>query len=519
MGESGRSMLVEKRWLVVLITVLIGLRYLVTLPYLTRPIPASYHPGNEAVVTSAALLRYRYGLAALQVVAPLEGRVEARLHSWLTVPLLALGYVEGGRLVSWVVSLASLVVLFFIGRQGWDTRIGALGTFLLAVSPAFSLFSYHILPENLSILFTSLAVLLAMLPSPLTRWRGGLLLAVFTLGALNHIWETAILLPLLILLYRKRAWSWMVGLLALGVLVSGVNILVFGTNYFQVPLSQQHHIRQYSFLHNADLFLSPRWWLPVDRVGSFPNLVASGYFLLALGGVLYAAYRWLRGDGDDRTLLLASWLVAGLVPIFLLPRHYISHDYSVWGTLVPVSLGLAIVADRVVERLDSRLVALLLFGGALVGIAFPIVAERRLQDQPYPLSEKLAVREAGFELSRYLAASGIEPDEIVLLVEPDHATETARYYFSVHPRLAAFLLYAGVVPVYHNGLQQRVVDNIPPDQFPAPDVVDDPAEVPERTRLLIGTREVLAQDAIASVEAGRYERWLDLKGVVVLVRR
>ena len=509
----------EKRWLIVLVAVLIGLRYLVTLPYLTKPIPASYHPGNEAVVTSAALLRYRYGLAALQVVAPLEGRVEARLHSWLTVPPLALGYVEGGRLVSWLASLASLAVLFLVGRRGWGTSVGALGAFLLSMSPTFVLFSYHILPANLSILFTSLAVLLAMSPSSLTRWRGALLLAVFTLGALNHIWEAAILLPLLVLLYKKQARGWIVGLLILGVLVSGVNIFVFGTNYFQVPLGQQHHIRQYSFLHNADLFLSPRWWLPVDRTGSFPNLVASVYFLLALGGMLYAAYRWLRGDGGDRALLLASWLVAGLVPIFLLPRHYVSHDYSVWGTLVPVSLGLAIVADRIVKRLDNRFVVLLLLGGTLLGAGLPIVAERRLQDQPYPLREKLAIREAGLKLSQFLAASDVKPSEITILVEPDRATETARHYFSVRPRLAAFLLYAGVVPVYHNGLQQRVVDNVPPDRFPAPDVVDDPAGVSEQTRLLVGTREALAQGSMGLAWGDRYERWLDLEDVVVLVRR
>ena len=321
----------NKKWWVKLILVLILLRYVVSLLYITEPIPLSLHRGNETVTASATVLRYQHGFQALEFASPLEGHIELRLHSWLTVPFLALGYPEGGRVISWLASLLSVGVLFAIGTALWDKQVGALAAFFLTVSPLFALYSYHLLPENLSVLLTCSALLLIVWSGNLTWWRITLLLSVYGVAILNHTWEVTITLPLLVVLWKRKAYGLIIPLLGLG---TGLLILQVWlvTNFFSVSLDQQPHIRRGFVANHIELLLAPGWWLPIERWSRSPiSLLSGAYFLLSLGGTLYLLWYVRRNPKDNAVLFLSAWFIAGLSIIFLFPGIYVGHSYATWG--------------------------------------------------------------------------------------------------------------------------------------------------------------------------------------------
>lgn len=184
-------------------------------------------------------------------------------------------------------------------------------------------------------------------------WVGcGLMIA----GISNHVWEASIaLVPVVYYLYLRRYAS----AAAVTMVTAGAVVAVRGLVRLQpdaVNLASAFGIHE-----NVDTLLSLAWLFqgpllprvhPVDLATSLTIplvvIVLSGLCLRAL--TYHQAWRPDIERAAEPTLLLSSWLAAGLSVPVLLPGGWLVHDYYLWGVLAPLSVTLAWATVTVIER-------------------------------------------------------------------------------------------------------------------------------------------------------------------------
>jgi hypothetical protein len=180
---------------------LYGLPFLVMLPLLTSPISMWYHAQREGAGYFQALAFTRLGIDSFSTLTPVESLSSLHLHSLLSAPLIELGYVEGGRLIS---LLAAIVAVILVGRIGYELsgrEVALLAPGILLIHPLFLTHSYAFMPETLSIALTTgcLLATIRYVNHDDTRYIYAAI-TCFALGVANHMWEATILLPVVVYL-------------------------------------------------------------------------------------------------------------------------------------------------------------------------------------------------------------------------------------------------------------------------------------------------------------------------------
>ncbi|MFC7076752.1 ArnT family glycosyltransferase [Haloarcula halophila] len=387
---------------------------LALLPLLTTPVPVTIHGPREIAGYFQALALARIGLESYFLLTPQESFSALHLHSLLIAPLVALGYVEGGRLVSLLAAIGSVAGAGYVGSQLADQRSALLAPAVLWAQPVFVRHAWVFEPDTLSISLTTGAVacVLRYLDTEDRRWFVGSA-AMLVLGITNRMWEATIVLPLVVALLwegRRREALWMALLAPLtAALVSFVTELQpSGASTLLV-----HSTRQ----TGLGIFLRPRFWTAhLDLHYGLPAPYGLGLTLLlplSVGACLYWAIR-ARRTGELRVAVLAAWLASGLAIPLMLARGYLIHYYYLWALLAPFAVTVALVgndaidwigatADQSPDRIRSTVVAILVVGalthalvfqaGALGGTTLPVV--QHVDSEQYKSSD---ATEAGVTL-------------------------------------------------------------------------------------------------------------------------
>jgi hypothetical protein len=319
-------------------------------PLLFSPLPLTEgvdaHTAREIAGYFQALAFLETGLDSFTFLTPGESFSALHLHSLLTTPLLALGYTEGGRLISLIGGIVSAALLYQLAHYFVDRQIAVLTPALLWIHPLFVRSSARWWPDTISIAFTLAALYAAFryCDSHQRLWYLGTLLAV-SLAITNHMWEATIALPLVALFAYERDW-----LEAAGVVLTTGTTIVFVWLATHLQPAGASSLTHYAVWNNPMILLSPDWWIFIKGVASHP-IVYSQTLTLPIGlvGLAWASVQVYQTRGR-RYVVLTAWLVSGAAIPLLLPMGFDAHVYYLWGLLAPIAVLGTDVLNRIAHR-------------------------------------------------------------------------------------------------------------------------------------------------------------------------
>lgn len=321
-------------------------------PLLSISIPIAYHPQREGAGYFQALAFSRLGWESFVVVTPDESISGLHLHSLLSAPLVELGYVEGGRLVSFIAAIAATLLVIQIALILDEPRAAVLAPLALWAHPLFVRHSFAFMPESLSIALTSGSVLFALRYVETERTSHYLaVLVLLTLAITTHLWEVVILAPLCTILVVNSKYRQAGSVALVGLLVTGVSRVVAASQLTGSPPTNR-----FMLLNAGPMFFQLEWWTrylnpnPFDLVFSLTLPVA--ICLVVLWGTI-----WVRSR-DRTALLLSTWLLSGIAIPFLFPGGFPYHRYYLWNVLVPLALSVGVLCAWIVPtRLPDSVTA------------------------------------------------------------------------------------------------------------------------------------------------------------------
>jgi hypothetical protein len=407
---------VAQPWVSALLVVfgLVGLLALAAIPRLWG-LMSSGLSGDEAVYTGqAALLAGKTEFARYFVLVS-RGNSNFLLFQYVLAGLFSVFGIHDliPRLTSAIASIATVFVVFEIGRTLYGKRVGLLAAFLMAISGyAVALGRVALLDSMLTLLFT-----LAMLAA--AKWtrteRRGWLFAFSALAALAmQAKVTAILVVPILLLYITLSGRWS----AVGLRRAAVSALVFlvfmAPAWLQLTANPQQFL---ALLNDSSRRVSH---VPVSyylaKIIAYEGPVVPGLWL----GSFAISARW----GIRRDLLLLLWAAVVVIFFQLYPLkafNYLLPAIPAFSLLTARSLVWLwrVAAMRLRLRQRARL------GRA---VAFAVVVALGIQTLG-PLSQTVAaepsegLREAGEWLGQHIA-----PSEGVMTLSQGSAQYALAFY-------------------------------------------------------------------------------------------
>jgi hypothetical protein len=444
---------------------LAALPALLSFPLLRAELPIAWSNAREVAGYFQTMAFLEYGLESFFILSPAESYSSLHLHSFLSTPFVAVGYVEGGRLISWTAAIAGSLIVYALIQQfttdNWPAVIGAL---LLWMHPLFMRLSYTYMPETLSIALTSGAVLAIFRyrDSKDLRWVA-VGWACLILGITNHMWEAIIAGPIVAIFIYDRDY-WFAGATSI------ITILSVGAIYAITELQPTGGSSLSGYGTHAvgiEFLASPTFWIPFDSFHplyiavmlTLPiSLIATAYW-----GVIFLRQR------DPTSLLLATWLLSALsLPLFL-ARGYSIHPYYGWAQLAPLCITGGIWAAKIVPALSewtsipSRRVIQSVVGGVfgvvvlyaivfelglLAGAGIPVVEEATIPAQHETLDfGQETYRDAANEVRE---SDVYNSDEIVFVGDWGQSSTPPKYVYT--KEATKILIYSNV------GIPERNID-------------------------------------------------------------
>jgi len=329
------------------------------LPLLDTQIPIAYHQAREVAGYFQTIAIVRDGAGSLFYSTPAESRASIHLHGLLSAPLVALGYHEGGRLISFLCAIITTVIVKEIGSLLWSKQVGYLSAAILWTLPLYIRQSYSYMPEALSILLTTTAVYLTVylvIRDEQIKTIYPLLLAVLFIAPFTHTWEASVLLPVFgVFLYMGKYRKGISSVLAT---ISGLLLNLFLTSF--QPSSADGY-RSHTIFHTGpEVIFRPNFWLsnftlttPTDIIRFLDNTFISLVLPISVIIALSWAYLLCR-DRSLQRIVLTLWTLAGLSIPFGLAAGYVRHFwYFQWGLLVPLAISTALGVNVIIERGSS----------------------------------------------------------------------------------------------------------------------------------------------------------------------
>jgi len=394
---------------------------LLYLPAILEPLPMQYYGGRETAFYFISLSIVELNVRSWLVLTIYESWSSPHLYSFVSAPFVAVGFVEGGRLVSLLATVAGALAIGYVTARFTDTRGGLVAIGLYWLHPFVVRQSYVYQPEAMSMALTTgtIAVLVAYVRSEFDRRGLFVLLGLLFVAPQTHTWEASIGLPVVV--YLAVHGRYREGVLAAGAAAAGVvasNLIV------QLQPGGQSQLAGVSVLATGvDIFLNPSWWLLPPGEARGPVAVAMTITLVVAVVVTPVLGLNAVRRRDSRALLLGSWVLSGLVIVFLIPRGLVRHVYYAWAIVPPMIVIASVVLTDALDRIDvstlrdERVLAVvfaLLIG--VYGVGFTYNAAGGL-DSPVTLTDSWGIHEdeakqAGLALRR-AGVSG--PDEIAFV--------------------------------------------------------------------------------------------------------
>lgn len=435
------------------------------LPLLLRPLPIDLHAAREVATYFQALSFARDPIQSFTYVSLQESSASIHLYSILASPLVALGYVEGPRLISFVGAIAATLLIAIISEDEWGRPAGAISIGVLWLNPYFIRYSWGAYPEAISLATTSAAVLaiLKYLKSGDSKFYT-LSLVMVLLGISNHGWEGVISIPIAMLLLHHRKWLQ-------AILIPTISALGLAVNSFLTSLQPNpaSAIESYAiFSVGPKILLQPEWWdrylEAFTRWGGMPAYFTAqrwhfwiSILVVIVWGVLYITER------DWRHLLIASWGLSGLAIPFGLPGGIV-HSYYLWNTIPPITLALThfvmLIYDETVDspgglRQNEVLLPLLLLFAALSATTIAVhevgVKSDGTVETNWGSAGLLDVKQGeAISAGRKLKDQGVDNFDRVAFVGDWNASSFAEYYRSGAVRA---IIYSDILAngTWHSG--------------------------------------------------------------------
>lgn len=345
-------------------------------PMLVAPLPATNsHIAVEIAGYYQALALVEDGLASYTYLTPAESYSALHLHSLLSAPLLALGYIEAGRFITLLSSVIASALVAVIARRLLDARALLLAPVLLWANPVFIRLSSRWYPETLGIALTAgtLLALLRYLDNGQERWYLTTLVLI-VLGITNHMWEASILLPLVMTLGYHQRWKRAAGIIV--VTIAAIVATWWGTHQQPTGASTLTHFALYN---DPAVLLDPAWWSHIPELTTHPLKYAETATLpLALLGLGWLAW-WAYQTRERTPIVLGAWLASGVALPLGLPLGADNHFYYNWALLAPLAVTMAAVFLSVVDTRpsmsDRRAVHTAVVGVLVLAVMYGLVFE------------------------------------------------------------------------------------------------------------------------------------------------
>ncbi len=318
------------------------------------------------------------------------------------------------RLFSIFPSIATIALLYIIGRRLFDARVGLLAAAFAAIAPFFVYYSQEIRMYALAIFLTTLATYL------LLRWftgvgrRWALLYAAVMLVALYTLYHTAFVLLaqaifLIGFLRSRRAFVFRWFAVTCGVVLLFLPwlLLRFSSTLGHLEDRAGHNIQ------SLPVFIARGFSaLTVGATIPSPNALTAFFAILIALGIFigFSARRVHYGDG--LMLWLALVPIVAVYPLYLLLPIFVSRLFAL--AFAPLALLLA----RSITLLDRRLALV----AALVVVA---IAAYSLNDYNFRYNRYNPAAEDYLPVVRAVE-QGAQPGDIVLF----HANWQMGYFLS-----------------------------------------------------------------------------------------
>ena len=434
---------------------------IVLLSLSTVPIPRNTAPyassAREVAGYFQSLAFVESGLGAFTYVTLQESDAGLHLYSALASPLVSLGYVEGGRLVSIAAAMAAAVTIAYITGQFWGRVAAAVAPAFLLANPYFFRYAWGVVPEAVSVALTAGAIA-AMLRYDATlrdRWFLAAL-ALAGMGITNHTWEAVVGLPLAVVLAWRRDWAKFAALIAF------IPLMVLLVEFIAGLQSNPVDTAEYAVTNTGlGIFFTVTWWQGwttafVSWPGSLFFYAQRWHFLGAFVALGYWSWTLSRRRNMASAVVL-GWLLSGLAVPALLPGGVI-HLSFLWGLIAPLTITLAHASTRVHSRLVRarsaataemavRLAIVILVGFTVLNAA--VVEGGAVTDSPFPYLNDDDVKRSltdaehtdAIEAGLAIRESNVEDVSEVVFVGPWQAGSSASMYRSGVVRV---LVYSGL---------------------------------------------------------------------------
>ena len=295
------------------------------------------------------------------------------------------------RALSVVLGMASILVVFRIGRTLFSPRAGLAAAFYTAMSPLHIYYSQEIRTYPLVLLLSSLSMytyVRAVNANRPSQWI--LHAAVNGLLAGTHILAVFLLVPQalhLVLFHRKQPKYLAVWLLSQSVALLPVIVLMAGRySAARDMLYLIHNASWYDFFHTFLILAGGRWsnW---DPSPSLPGGLSLDIILAAYAGLLAAFALWTalgrrgvqksaapRSISLDHVLLLAFWLF--IPPLLLFVLSHTWHRCFQYRYLLHSSMALYLLAGAGIHAVSSPRRAKAAFAILAILLAYQTTALR-----------------------------------------------------------------------------------------------------------------------------------------------
>ncbi|MFC6787138.1 glycosyltransferase family 39 protein [Halobaculum halobium] len=322
------------------------------IPLLTTKIPLSLSPAREYAGYYQAFAFIRDPIQSFTYITLQESDAALHLSSILASPLVALGYVEGGRLVSFGATVVAAVCLAVVAKELFGRRVALLAPVALLANPYFIRYSWTIYPESVSVATTvaALAAILKYIRTSDEKWFY-VSIAVALLGITNHSWEAIIGLPLVIVLLWRSEWKKITTTTI--AIFSMVGMMFIATGFQPNPAETM----KYAVINTGPgLLWSGEWWsrwFQVINRWPMPPYFAAHRLHMLLAFPTIGFWSWTARQRELGPDVMVGWLISGLTIPFFLPGG-VNHSYYLWGLMAPMSLTAAALVGQIVDKIEQE---------------------------------------------------------------------------------------------------------------------------------------------------------------------
>lgn len=308
----------------------------ILLSLLTARVPMAWSHAREVAGYFQARGFLAYGLDSYFYLTPLESYSALHLHSTLSAPLVGLGYLEGGRLISLLAALVGVALLAAIARQLNAPQVAVVTPLALWLHPLFIRFAYAWMPETVSIALTtgSVYAILRYLNSKRNQWYLASLVCIIA-GITNHMWEATMVVPIVALLITQKEY---VRAAVTSLFTVGAVSVVWYLTGLQ-PTGTSNLTRYGTHAIGIQFLGSGEFWF--SHLSPHPLYLAVTLTLPAsiLAGVYWTWRAYQTRLQNATPVLLSAWFGSALALPLFLARGYSIHPYYAWAQLAPLALS------------------------------------------------------------------------------------------------------------------------------------------------------------------------------------